>query len=285
MIPDEFVGAVLAWGGPSLRDLPWRRTRDPWAVLVSEVMSQQTQVHRVIPKWERFMDRFPTPERCAAASLAEVLELWQGLGYPRRARDLHRSAQIIDGRGGVPDQLDDLLALPGVGDYTARAVMAFAFGADVAVVDTNVGRVLARVIGERLTPRRVREIADDLVPTGDGWLWNQALMDLGGTLCVARSPECQSCPARTWCVWNGSVDIDDPAVGSAGVSSRQSRFKGSRREARGRLLRALVSGELSLREAAAVMERSPAESAEIVDGLISDGLVVRTDGRLRLPGV
>jgi A/G-specific adenine glycosylase len=285
VIPDDFVGAVLAWGGPSLRDLPWRRTRDPWAVLVSEVMSQQTQVHRVIPKWERFMDRFPTPGRCADASLGEVLELWQGLGYPRRARDLHRSAQIIADRGEVPDRLDDLLALPGVGDYTARAVLAFAFGADVAVVDTNVGRVLARVTGERLTPRRVRDTADALVPVGDAWLWNQAMMDLGGTVCVARVPDCASCPVGEWCAWNGSTEIDDPAVGSAGVSARQGRFKGSRREARGRLLRALVGGEVLVSEAASVMERSPAESAEILEGLVADGLVVRTDDRLRLPGV
>lgn len=285
MIPDEFVGAVLAWGGPSLRDLPWRRTRDPWAVLVSEVMSQQTQVHRVIPKWERFMDRFPTPRQCAEASLGEVLELWQGLGYPRRARDLHRSAQIIADRGDFPDRLDDLLVLPGVGDYTARAVLAFAFGVDVAVVDTNVGRVLARVTGERLTPRRVRQTADALVPSGDAWLWNQAMMDLGGTVCVARRPDCAACPVGEWCAWNGSTDIDDPAVGSAGVSARQGRFQGSRREARGQLLRALVVGEVLVAEAASVMERSPAESAEILDGLVADGLVVRTDDRLRLPGV
>ena len=121
-----FTGAVLAWGVPRLRDLPWRRTRDPWAVLVSEVMLQQTQVARVVPKWEGFLARFPDPAACAAAPLGDVLRAWQGLGYPRRARNLHAAARAVTELGGFPRDLDGLLALPGVGPYTARAVMAFA---------------------------------------------------------------------------------------------------------------------------------------------------------------
>ena len=140
----NLAGPVLAWGMPRLRDLPWRRVRDPWAVLVSEVMLQQTQVPRVIPKWHAFLAAFPTTEACAAASLGEVLRLWQGLGYPRRARNLHAAATEVERLGAFPDTLHGLLALPGVGAYTARAVLAFAFEDEAAVVDTNIARVYAR---------------------------------------------------------------------------------------------------------------------------------------------
>src|SRR6478672_9630787 len=157
-----------------MRDLPWRRTRDPWAVLVSEVMLQQTQVPRVVPIWQEFMTRFPTVRACADASQADVVRAWAGLGYNRRAVNLHRAAVLMG--DAVPRDLDALLALPGVGAYTARAVLVFAFEEDVAVVDTNIARVLARLHGRRLTPRQVQAAADELVPAGDGWVWNQALM-------------------------------------------------------------------------------------------------------------
>ena len=283
MIHDDVVAAVLAWGGPELRDLPWRRTRDPWLVLVSEVMSQQTQVHRVIPKWERFIDRFPTAQACAVASLGEILELWQGLGYPRRARNLHLSAQRIATRGGVPDDLDELLALPGVGEYTARAVLAFAFDADVAVIDTNVGRVVSRLAGRQLRPREVRELADSLVPLGDAWLWNQALMDLGGTICTARAPECDRCPVERRCAWRGDAARDDPAKGSAGVSRPQGAFRGSAREARGALLKALVSGTVERSRVSEIMDR-PSEVAErLLADLVTDGLCIVDGDAVRLP--
>jgi A/G-specific adenine glycosylase len=136
---------------PRLRDLPWRRTRDPWAILVSEVMLQQTQAVRVVPKWQEFIATYPTPADCAAASLGDVLRLWHGLGYPRRARNLHAAATLISGRSEFPATLETLRQLPGVGAYTARAVLAFAFEVDAAVVDTNIARVLARVTGHRLT--------------------------------------------------------------------------------------------------------------------------------------
>ena len=149
---------VLRWGLPRLRDLPWRRTRDPWAILVSEVMLQQTQALRVIPKWQEFIAAYPSPAACAAASLGDVLRLWQGLGYPRRARNLHAAAREIVRLGEFPASLDGLLALPGVGQYTARAVLAFAFEVDSAVVDTNIARVLARVAGHRLTAKQAQAL-------------------------------------------------------------------------------------------------------------------------------
>jgi A/G-specific adenine glycosylase len=157
---NHLTDAVLRWGEPRLRDLPWRHTRDPWAVLVSEVMLQQTQARRVIPKWHEFLARFPDPGSCAAASLGDVLRRWDGLGYPRRARSLHAAAQVIAASGAFPDTLEGLLALPGIGPYTARAVLAFAFEQDVAVVDTNIARVHARVAGRRLTGREVQGRAD-----------------------------------------------------------------------------------------------------------------------------
>ncbi|MFT3853864.1 MAG: A/G-specific adenine glycosylase [Ilumatobacteraceae bacterium] len=274
------TAAVLAWGVPRLRDLPWRRTRDPWQIVVSEVMLQQTQVSRVMPRWFQFLDAYPTPADCAAAPLGDVLRLWQGLGYPRRARNLHATAQRVTELGGFPTTLDGLLALPGIGPYTARAVQAFAFEADVAVVDTNIARVLARLHGRRLTARQVQAAADELVPLGDGWVWNQALMDLGAVLC-RPTPSCAECPLATACAYHGTGV--DPAVGSAAVSVRQARYEGSDRQARGRLLAALTVAPLDAADAAAVMHRHPFAAQALVDGLVADGLVARTGDTLHLP--
>jgi A/G-specific adenine glycosylase len=268
-------GAVLAWGVPQLRDLPWRAERDPWTILVAEVMLQQTQAERVIPKWQAFLDRYPDPAACASASLGDVLRLWQGLGYPRRARNLHSAAHLVVERhqGVLPGDLDALLALPGVGPYTARAVLAFAFEHDVGVVDTNIARVLARTVGERLTPKRAQGIADAVVPVGHGWIWNQVLMDLGAGVC-RPVPACGKCPASASCTWLVAGHPDpDPAVGSAGVSTRQARFDGSDRQARGRVLAALRDQP---RRASEFDER-------IVETLVIDGLIELDDGIARLP--
>mgnify|MGYP001812248073 FL=1 len=269
-------GAVLAWGARDLRELPWRRERDPWRFLVAEVMLQQTQADRVIPKWAAFLDAFPTPGACAAASLADVLRPWQGLGYPRRARNLHLAASVVVDRhaGRLPGDLDGLLALPGVGPYTARAVLAFAFERDVAVVDTNIARILARSGGERLTPKRAQAVADDLVPSGQGWLWNQVLMDLGALVC-RPVPRCDECPLSDTCVWKVAGRPDpDPAIGSAGVSTRQAPFEGSDRQARGRVLQALGAGPRPVGDF----------DARIVDGLVADGLVASNDNWVELTG-
>ena len=273
---------VLAWGVPRLRDLPWRRTRDPWAVLVSEVMLQQTQVTRVIPRWESFLVRFPTTAACAAAPLAEVLREWQGLGYPRRARDLHATAQRVEELGGFPRDLAGLVALPGVGGYTARALLAFAFELDAAVVDTNIARVYARLRGERLTAGAAQAAADAACPSGDAWVWNQCLMDLGAVLCRPIAPKCEECPLARRCEWRG-VGGPDPAIGSAGVSTRQKRFEGSDRQARGRLMKALSAGPVSRSAVASVMQRDEERASRLVEALIEEGMCQIDRLTLRLP--
>lgn len=271
--------AVLHWGLPRLRDLPWRRTRDPWAVLVSEVMLQQTQVARVVPKWLAFMEAFPTPADCAAAPLGDVLRLWHGLGYPRRALNLHATAGAVAAAGRFPADLAGLMALPGVGAYTARAVLAFAFEADEAVVDTNIARVLARVRGTRMTAREVQQAADGWLPAGEGWAWNQCLMELGAIVCRAANPSCDECPLRPVCAWHGAGD--DPAAGSAGVSRAQSRFEGSERQARGRLLAALMRGPVAAGAVEQLMGHRAA--SRLVEDMCAEGLVRRDGDRLLLP--
>ena len=290
---DLAVDPVLAWASGRRDDLPWRRTRDPWAVLVSELMLQQTQVARVVPRFTQFLERFPTVSVCASAGVGAVVEEWAGLGYNRRAVNLHRAAVEVAERhdGAFPADLDALLALPGVGPYTARAVLAFAFELDAAVVDTNVGRVLARQVGERLTPKVAQSIADALVPTGRGWAWNQAMLDLGALVCTKRSPACMECPVRSSCAWfvAGSPE-PDPAIGSAGVSSGQSRFEGSFRQGRARLLDELRSGTVvapaQFVQACGWAERDDGErdAQRAAVSLVADGLAVLTDeGSLRLP--
>ena len=177
-----FRRAVLSFGRSGLRSFPWRQSRDPWAVLVSEVMLQQTSPGRVLEPYRRFLSSFPTVRACAAASPGDVLRAWTGLGYNRRARNLHRAATVMVERhdGSVPADLAALCALPGIGPYTARAVLAFAYETDDAVVDVNVARVIARaVVGDALSPAQAQAVADGLVPRGRGWLWNQSLMEIG----------------------------------------------------------------------------------------------------------
>ena len=273
---DAFQDALLGWAAVRLRELPWRATRDPWGILVSEVMLQQTGVGRVMPKWHAFMESYPTPVACAEAPLGDLLRVWQGLGYPRRARNLQAAArEIVVRHGGeVPRDLDALLALPGVGPYTARAVRAFAYEDDAAVVDTNVARVLARLMGERLTPKRAQAEADRLLASGTAWLWNQGFMELGAMVC-RPAPTCDECPWESWCVWHG--EGDDPSVGSAGVSVTQGRFEGSDRQARGRLIKALGEGAVRVDDVARVMDRPPDVASRLLAALAAEGLVSIAD--------
>ncbi len=281
---DGFRDALLEWGCDELRDLPWRRTRDPWTILVSETMLQQTQVARVVDRLPRFLERFPTPSGCAGAPAGDVVEEWAGLGYNRRPLNLHRAATaMVERHGGrVPERLEDLLALPGVGPYTARAVRAFAFELPAAVVDTNIGRVLARLGGAPLTPKQVQTRADELAPSAQPWLWNQSIMELGALVCTKRVPRCGDCPVADWCDWRG--EGDDPAVGSAAVSVPQARFDGSDRQLRGRLVDALRRGPVERSAVAAVVdEDDPSRVEKIVAGLVRDGLAVEDGSSLRLP--
>lgn len=223
---------LLAWFQVHGRDLPWRHTRDPYSILVSEVMLQQTQVERVVPRYVQWLERWPTAEALAAASPADVIRAWQGLGYNRRGLNLHRAAQQIE-RDGWPD---DLTQLPGVGPYTAAAVASFAFGREVLPVDTNVRRIQDRA-GHTFSPRS-----------------GQALMDLGATVCLARVPRCARCPLANGC----------PSRGQRYEPLRkQSRFEGSFRQRRANTLRLVSAEERPLRELDADAVRSLAR-----DGLV-----------------
>lgn len=281
--------ALLAWGERARRDLPWRRTRDPWAILVSELMLQQTLVPRVVPRYDAFLRRFPTPAIAAAAPVGDVVRLWAGLGYNRRAVNLHRAATTVVERhgGAIPDDIDALQSLPGVGPYTARAVLVFAFERDHGVVDTNAARVLARTAGRRLRPGEVQARADALVPPGAAWAWNQAMLDLGATVCTKRSPQCGVCPMAATCAWRQSgLESPDPADGSAGVPGPQSRFAGSDRQGRGQLVAALRAGAVDESSIATMAgwPDDPARARRVAESLVLDGLATWDGPRLRLPG-
>jgi A/G-specific adenine glycosylase len=274
--------AVLGFGRSGLRPFPWRDTRDGWAVLVSEVMLQQTQAQRVVAPYTRFLGRFPTATACARAGLGPVLDAWAGLGYNRRARALHLAAgAIVDRYGGaVPSELAHLRSLPGVGAYTSRAVRVFAFECHEAVVDVNVARVLARAVaGVPLSPRGAQELADSLVPAGRAWEWNQSLIEIGAVVCHARAPACGRCPLSSWCVWaNAPVGAPDPAP----RGTRQTRFEGSDRQGRGRLVHALRSGPVPPRRlrAACGWPDDPERARRVADALVADGLARRGPGNV-----
>ena len=282
------AGGLLEWWEGQRRELPWRQTRDPWEILVCEVMAQQTQVGRVAERWRPFLGRFPTAAALAAAPVAEVLRWWTGMGYNRRAVDLHRCATaVVEGHDGrLPETLAELLDLPGIGPYTARAVLAFAFERDHGIVDTNTARVLARWAGHRLTAARAQALADQAVPVGTAWAWNQAMLDLGATVCTRRAPRCAQCPVRADCAWAvAGWPAPDPADGSAGVSGGQGRFDGSDRQGRGRLVEALRAGHVAIADLPAVMgwHAEPDRAERVAATLEGDGLAVRERDAYRLP--
>ncbi len=277
---------LLEWYARQARDLPWRRTRDPYLILVSEIMLQQTQASRAAVAFAAFTSRFPTVQALAAAPLAEAVTAWRGLGYNRRAVSLHRAARsIVDQHAGVvPRDLAALRALPGVGDYTARAVLAFAYRQDVAPVDTNVARVLSRAVaGRALTRRQTQSLADELVPEGQGQAWSGALMDLGARHCTARRPACGGCPVRHACAWQRGGG-EDPAGATALRAGSPSPFAGSDRYHRGRLVNALRTGPVAAAElAAGAGTADPGRAAALAERLVVDGLAEWDAGSLRLP--
>jgi A/G-specific adenine glycosylase len=252
--------SLIAWYGTHKRNLPWRRSTDPYPVLVSEVMLQQTQVERVIPRFDSFMSMWPTVESLAAATTDDLLGEWSGLGYNSRALRLREAARVVSANGW-PGTVESLQVLPGIGPYTAAAVGSIAFGENAAAVDTNLKRVLSRWAGEPLGGSVLERYAGAVagMPAGD---WNQALMDLGATVCTPREPQCTDCPVSQWCA--------DPAVYEP--PPRQSAYEGSHRQLRGALLRAHLAGN-DLREAGHDLDRSDIEIETALDSLISEGLV------------
>ncbi len=282
---------IVAWFTQNARDLPWRRPGfSPWGVLVSEIMLQQTPVARVIPRLEHWLARWPTPDALAADSPAEAVRAWQSLGYPRRALALHAAAVAISERhsGVVPDDVDALLALPGIGDYTARAVAAFAYGRPVPVVDVNTRRVLARAVhgqGEAGPARTRVDLAamQELLPSdpADAQAFNAGAMELGQTVCVARTPRCEACPIAELCAWRaaGYPAYDGPAA------PKQARYEGSDRQVRGLIMRGLRhSDEPVPAEAIELLWPDAVQRERALTGLLRDGLAVgsASDG-YRLP--
>ena len=267
---------LLDWFAHAARDLPWRRDASPWAVMISEFMLQQTPVSRVLPVYEAWVERGPTPAALAAESSGEAVRAWGRLGYPRRALRLHAAATaIVERHGGeVPDSIDELLALPGVGAYTAAAVSSFAFGGREAVLDTNVRRVFARVVGGEQFPSATvtsaeRDLAGALLPVRDAHRWAAATMELGALVCTARSPRCDECPVADLCRWRaaGYPAYDGPA-------RRGQAWHGTDRQCRGRLMAVLREAPGPVPKSALDLVWADASQRErALDGLVADGLV------------
>jgi A/G-specific adenine glycosylase len=240
-VPHALRDAILAWYDVNGRALAFRTTRDPYAVLVSELMAQQTQAERAAEAWTRWMSRFPTVAALAEAPVADVIRAWAGLGYNRRAINLHRAAKAIvaDHEGRVPATVEGLMLLPGVGPYTARAVAAIAFGLPVGAVDTNVRRVLGRVAAgsaDALPAAQMQALADAVVPVERPGDWTHALMDVGATLCRPRSPLCPACPASAWCGYAAGQRPSSSATARAAARVPEPAFPATSRWLRGRIV-------------------------------------------------
>lgn len=290
--PDPVVGRILDWYGRNARDLPWRGPGvDGWAVLVSEVMLQQTPVVRVLPVYDQWLTRWPTPAAMAADSPGEAVLIWGRLGYPRRALRLHAAAVAISERHGgvVPADYDELRALPGIGDYTAAAVASFAYGRRHVVLDTNVRRVLTRIVDGRELPgtsitAAERATATSLLPADDATAatWAVASMELGALVCTARSPRCELCPVADACAWHaaGRPAGDEPR--------KVQTYAGTDRQVRGRLLAVLrdAAPEEVHRSALDVTWDKAEQRERALNGLVADGLVEAAgDEYFRLPGL
>lgn len=298
-LPPALRDAILAWYASRGRSLPFRGATDPYAILVSEAMAQQTQAARAGEAWVRFIDAFPTVAALAAATPADVLRSWQGLGYNRRAANLWRAARrVVEVHGGqVPADLGSLQALPGVGPYTARAVAALAFGMPVGAVDTNVRRVLGRIVAgdaAALGAAALQKVADAAVPPDRPGEWTHALMDMGATLCRPQRPNCGSCPARAWCrhaskvgaVREAPARTGRPAT-AAGRAVREARvpFTSTSRWLRGRIverLRAAADGAWTVLSAPIGVHDQAAVAAAL-EALANDGLVELDPGPRALP--
>lgn len=292
----NIADAVISWFEREARELPWRGDAagdiDPWAVLVSEFMLQQTQASRVIPQFEAWMARWPKPSSLAAEPPGEAVRAWGRLGYPRRALWLHRAAVQLATEYGdeVPRDVDTLLSLTGIGPYTARAVASFAYAERHPVVDTNTRRVIARLVhGIAAAGAPKASDLDDmeaLLPFDPvrARLFNAAAMELGAVICTARAPLCSDCPVAAWCEWRGAGYPEN-----APTVRRQAAFQGSDRQVRGRIMALLrgasepVAREAALAAAADGGVRDEQQPRRAYDSLISDGLLIEIDGEVRLP--
>ncbi len=281
------VAAVLRWYASQARDRPWRRpTAGPWAVLVSEVLLQQTPVARVLPAYAAWLARWPTAAALAAASPADAVRQWDRLGYPRRALRLHEAARIICARHGgqVPDSVGDLLALPGVGAYTAAAVASFAFGQRHAVLDTNVRRVLSRLAGGQQWPAPAVTAAEvtlarSLLPARPDVAarWSVAVMELGALVCTASRPRCAACPVATGCAWHLTGHPEGPRRGGQP-------YQGTDRQCRGALLAVLRDSGAPVPAARLEAAWPDAQQrARALASLLADGLAVSDPGGYTLP--
>ncbi|MBR8742037.1 A/G-specific adenine glycosylase [Nocardiopsis sp. MG754419] len=291
MSDNPYSTAVLAWYETHARDLPWRRPdADAWSILVSEIMLQQTPVVRVLPAWEAWMERWPTPAHLAKEPSGEAVRMWNRLGYPRRALRLHACAvAITEEHGGeVPDDHATLLSLPGIGAYTAAAVASFAYGQRHAILDTNVRRVLARAeTGIEYPPKTQTKaetaLAETLLPpvASVAARWGVAVMELGALVCTARSPRCADCPIAGQCAWRlaGKPAYDGPP-------RRGQTYAGTDRQVRGKLLAVLRdSPEPVAKTVLDTVWDDHVQRERALDGLIDDGLVdPLADGRFALPG-
>ena len=294
-LPPALRDAILSWYDQTGRPLAFRATRDPYAILVSELMAQQTQAARAAEAWSRWMARFPTVRVLAEAPVADVLRAWAGLGYNRRALLLHRAANAIvaDHGGEVPSTVDGLRSLPGVGPYTARAVAAIAFGLRVGAVDTNVRRVLGRLVAggaEAMTPGRLQDLADAVVPAGRPADWTHALMDIGARRCRPRAPRCPECPAVRWCRY-AAGERPVPAIARpAGPRRPVQPFPSTTRWLRGRILARVRDTEDGgwARFGDAIGSHPPHAVREAVAALVTEGLLEARDTadgpEARLPG-
>ena len=286
----SIVPAVSEWFQREARDLPWRRPGfGAWGILVSEVMLQQTPVVRVIPRLEEWLERWPTPADLAAVPSGEAVRAWHRLGYPRRALNLHAAAVAITERHGgvVPRSVEELLALPGVGDYTARAVAAFAYGDRHPVVDTNVRRVIARAIkgqGEAGPPSTRRDLAamEAILPIdeADARLAGAAIMELGAMICTARVPRCDDCPIAEQCAWR----LEGYPAYLGPRAAVQKKFEGSDRQVRGLIVAKLRASDIPVTpEEIDAVWPDDAQRERALAGLLRDGLVTRVDGGYSLP--
>ena len=284
--------ALLAWHRRHALTAPWRTSGDAYHVLVAAVMAQQTQMSRVLLKFDEFIAAFPTVEALARARTARVLRVWEGMGYNLRALRLHRAAKLIVQRGNFPRTARELEQIEGIGPFTAAIISSFAFREPAAAVDTNVRRVIARLSGDvdvTLSDRAVQPAANALISRRAPGRWNQAIMDLGGRVCVSRTPKCDVCPIARWCRSRPKLAKRGRKIGERRAGYKpQPPFAGSRRYYRGRIVQALrelpASGSLSPRRLARRLDIRAGELTELLAALHRDGLIRRRpDGSVKLP--